>query len=401
MNESGITLVALAPNHWDLPWRNRQHVLSRLAARGWPIIYSPGPLSWWERKSVFWRSAPIVGRFEECDNLRVFRPGRLPFRWRPATAWDRWVSGHHAGVLSRQIPIGDKMIVMLFHPALWPIAGELDSAQLVYYPFDNFRREGGWTEELAAMERTVIERAGLVVASSKAIADDLPIQALNKVRVLGNGVDFNAVVHAANQPCMAPLASIPRPRIGYCGVVNRKIDFLLVQQIALRHPDWHWVFIGPERGLDADGDEPFFRQQDALASCRTLPNVHFLGAMLHSEVFNCLHHMDVNVICNRSDSGWWQDTYPLKFHEYLAAGKPVISSPIASLEEFAGVAEIAEGVDGWVGALHRAISAGGVGTVSERRAVARQNDWERRVTVLEGWLTQLELRGYVSKEIAA
>jgi hypothetical protein len=89
--------------------------------------------------------------------------------------------------------------------------------------------------------------------------------------------------------------------------------------------------------------------------------------------------------------GWWQDSYPLKFHEYLAAGKPVVSSRIASLTEFAEVAELAEGVDGWIAALERAISAGGVGNESERRAVARSNDWAARVGLLERWLTESNL----------
>jgi glycosyltransferase involved in cell wall biosynthesis len=383
-------LVALAPDHWDIPWRNRQQVLSRLAVRGWRIVYSPGPLSWWERKSSFWATASVLGRFEERDKVSVFVPGRFPFRWPSATRWDEWVLDHHARMLAGRLSRPKESIVVLYHPTLWPLAVRLDPRKLVYYPFDNFRRIGGWTEELAAAERAVVERATLIVASSGAIADDLPTQACGKVQVLGNGVDFSSVVEAAG-PCPPEIARIPRPRLGYCGVVNRKIDFALVEQIALQRPGWHWIFVGPERGLQGEVDQDWRQYSEALARCRRLPNVHFLGVMPHPQVFACLHHMDVNVICNRADTGWWQDSYPLKFHEYLAAGKPVVSSRIASLMEFAEVAELAEGVEGWIAALERAISAGGVGNESERRAVARSNDWAARVGLLERWLTELKL----------
>ena len=382
-------LVALGPDHWDVPWRNRQQVLSRLAARGWRVVYSSGPLSWWERDSSYWARASLLSRFEERDKVSVFVPGRFPFRWPSAKRWDEWVLDHHARMLARTLSAPRQEIVVLYHPSLWPIAKRLDPRTLVYAPFDNFRRTGGWTEELASAESAVAERATLIVASSKAIGGDLPAQARSKVQVLGNGVDFNSVVDAMGQPCPPEIAAIPRPRLGYCGVVNRKIDFALVEQIALQRPDWHWVFVGPERGLNGDIDADWRRHSEALARCRRLPNVHFLGTMTHPRIFACLHHMDVNVICNRADGGWWQDSYPLKFHEYLAAGKPVVSSRIASLMEFTEVAEIAEGLDGWIAALERAISAGGVGTVSRRQAIARENDWDARVRVFEQWLTQL------------
>jgi glycosyltransferase involved in cell wall biosynthesis len=348
-----------------------------------------------------WVQAPLFGRIEQRDQVWVFVPGRFPFRWRPVLMWDRWVLQDHARVLRRQLSERERPAVILYHPSLWPIAERLNPQTLVYYPFDNYRSAGDWSDELAAAERAVMKRASLVVASSRAIADSLPSGAGQQVRVLGNGVDFEAVMDAADRDCPRAITDIPSPRLGYCGVINRKIDFVLVEQLALRRPGWHWVFIGPERGLAGQLDEKWRAHGDALARCRRLPNVHFLGMMWHEQLFACMHHMDVNVICNRADTGWWQDSYPLKFHEYLAAGRPVVSSRIASLMEFAEVAELVEGVDNWIAALDRAISAGGVGNESKRRAIARSNDWDARVGVLERWLTELDLANALAQRVTA
>jgi len=384
-----IPVIALAPNDWDGPWRNRQHVLTRLAQRGWPIIYSTGPLSLWDRESLAWRKAPPVGRFEQKEGVFVNIAGRFPFRWPSCHAWDHWAIRNHARKLVRRLVAPDNLLVCLFHPSLWPIAERLQPRWLVYYAYDNFRWEIDGDRQLVAAESAVVDRASLIVATTRSIGDALGTAAQPKLRILGNGVDFRGVVSAANQPCPDEIAAIPRPRIGYCGVTNRKLDFTLVERIALSRPDWHWVFIGPEQGLEDAYEAPNKPIREAWQRTKRLPNVYFTGEMTPASYSACLHHMDVNIICNRTDDGWWKDAYPLKFHEYLACGRPVVSSRVESLLEFAEVAEFVDGVEPWMRALQRAIYDGGVGTAAGRRATAKQNDWDIRVELFEHWLNEI------------
>jgi glycosyltransferase involved in cell wall biosynthesis len=388
-NASLIPVIALAPNDWDGPWRNRQYMLTRLAQRGWPIIYSTGPLSWWQRESLSWSKAPRVGRFEEKEGVSVNIAGRFPFRWPSCHAWDHWVISNHARKLVRRLFTPDNLLVCLFHPSLWRIAECLQPRWLVYYAYDNFRRESDGDRRLLAAERAVVDCASLIVVTTRSIGDALGTAAQPKLRILGNGVDFHRVVSAADQPCPDEIAAIPRPRIGYCGAINRKLDFALVERIALLRPDWHWVFIGPEMGLENAYEAQNKVIREAWQHTKRLPNVYFAGEMASASFSTCLHHMDVNIICNRVDDGWWKDSYPLKFHEYLACGRPVVSSPVESLLEFAAVAEFVDGVEPWMRALERAIYEGGVGTAAERRAIARQNDWDIRVELFEHWLKEI------------
>ena len=69
-------ILAFAPNSWHSSWKNRQQLLSRLAARGWPVIYSTGALSVWDRDKPQWAEAGWRGGFVEADGVLVDRPGR-------------------------------------------------------------------------------------------------------------------------------------------------------------------------------------------------------------------------------------------------------------------------------------------------------------------------------------
>jgi hypothetical protein len=95
-------------------------------------------------------------------------------------------------------------------------------------------------------------------------------------------------------------------------------------------------------------------------------------------------------MCYRTDGeGWWKSIYPLKLHEYLASGKPVISAPLASVQPFAHVVEIANSVADWISAIEHALSHGGLASPGERLAVANKNTWDLRVDQLEQWLGEM------------
>ena len=76
----------------------------------------------------------------------------------------------------------------------------------------------------------------------------------------------------------------------------------------------------------------------------------------------------------------------MKLHEYLAAGRPVVSADIESVRPFAHVLDIVASPRDWLTAIEAAIQGGGPGTTADRKAVARDNSWDHRVATLEDWL---------------
>lgn len=386
---SKLPLIAFAPNPWiDYQWMNRQQLLSRFARRGWRVAYSTGALDIWERGSKVWQQAASLGSATSIDGVLVDRPGKILPRWRKWRTWDRLALSTHVHRLQGALGArGNATIALVFHPSFWPYVEALRPRYVAYHVYDVYSRQGDWSPDLARMEMELIQRADIVTGSSEAMIDALPGPGAEKGRVLANGADVAVFMRTANTPCPADLAAIPSPRIAYVGSINRKVDLEMIATTAGCRPNWHWVLIGhvDEHMIQSDP-----QAIASLVRCRALPNVHFLGQRSREEIPAYLHHMDVNTMCYRIQRGLWASAgYPLKLHEYLAVGKPVISSPIAMMYQFSDVIDIAGSHAEWLAAIDRALKDGGVASPAERQAVAKRNSWDRRVDMLEGWFREM------------
>ena len=182
-----------------------------------------------------------------------------------------------------------------------------------------------------------------------------------------NGVDYVAYSSPAAEP--ADLAAIPRPRVGYVGMIKEMLDLRLLASLAARHPDWSFVLVGPARG-----------SAENMAALAAPPNVHLLGARPVEVLPGYIQHMDVCLLPYR-ETGYTKFIYPLKLHEYLATGRPVVGAPIPTLRELEGPVTLAHTVEEWSEAITRALGPEGTSPVAveARRRVAREHDWDRLV----------------------
>jgi glycosyltransferase involved in cell wall biosynthesis len=267
----------------------------------------------------------------------------------------------------------------MFHPAFVDYIDVVAPDAVVYQPYDLLEAMPGWTTEDDTRERRLLASADEVIASSAPTARRLREKSGRAVRVIPNGVDFalfdSARVQGVGEP--ESLARIPRPRIGYVGSLHPVVNFGLFAELAQRRPKWNLVLVG---GQSPRHDERMARD---LAICRALPNIHFLGMQPLQHMPAYMLHMDVNTICWHVGEGTWGDAaYPLKLHEYLATGGPVVSSPLESVQPFADVVRLAEGVLDWEDAIADALAGRGTGTSEQRAAVAAANSWNSRAADL-------------------
>lgn len=394
MNNNLPQIFALAPINWHFPWwTDRQHLLSRLAARGWPIVFSSGPLSLWERESHEWMHSSIFGRaerFETGDNrppLLIDHPGKVLPLWPKFPKWDQVVRRRHARRL--QLIAGNNneagRIAFICYPSFLPYVDLLDARWVVLHINDAWNTFSDWNDELSNNFSKLAERADLITCIAGSMARSLTVDGLEKVKIIHHGVDADAIIAGHAAPCPTDIKDIPHPRIGYLGRITQKVDLGLVHKIASQHPDWHWVMIGTIAGIrDASPSG-----QD-LRKCLSLPNIHFIGRKDQIDLPAYLCHMDVNTLCYKVDeTGFWTSGFPLKLFEYLASGKPVIGSDIENIKPYADVIDIAKTPEAWIESIKHALMYGGVGTPERRKQVAYENTWEKRTDDMEHHLMDM------------
>jgi glycosyltransferase involved in cell wall biosynthesis len=374
-------IMAFAPNPWCGPWMNRQQILSRLAARGWDVLYSNGLWTTWDLKKTAFQEAKFFGETRLLDGVYIHTAPKWLLNYSKSGLWARSAYKLGSLVLRQALGVSHKkrLVAYVFHPKFAPLCAHLKPDFLVYHAYD--LPYGPESEAELRRKRMLLEMADVVVASSPAIAEHLTsIRPRQSVDVIPNGADTEAYISASKLAEPEDICAIPSPRIGYIGNLNRKVDFRLVAKLAREKPLWNFVFVGGEGNFDD-------ASRRGLDSCKARRNVFFVGEKHYTELPRYANAMDVNIMCYRMDRDLWTvGGYPLKLHEYLAAGKPVVSADLQSIRPFSAVVHLCNSDEEWESALARAIAQRGVGDTLSRRAVAKENDWNVRVDRIESLL---------------
>jgi glycosyltransferase involved in cell wall biosynthesis len=160
-------------------------------------------------------------------------------------------------------------------------------------------------------------------------------------------------------------------------VTAHKLDFELISSVARKRPDWHWVLIGPRGQAEQPGDlEKLGR-----------PNVHVLGPRQYKDLPHYVRGFDVAVLpCPLNE--YTNFMFPMKFFEYLAAGKDVVASSLPALQEFADVFLSYSTAEEFIEQVERALDGRGLDR-NRCRSVARRHTWEWRTEGMMAILNEL------------
>lgn len=179
----------------------------------------------------------------------------------------------------------------------------------------------------------------------------------------------NAAQTNPEQSNLEKLRELPRPIIGYVGGLHRHVDFELLREMALARPRWSWVCVGA--------------RQTPVDGVAELPNVFLPGQQPHKELVEYIRLFDVCIV-PYVNSIYTTTVVPTKINEYLAVGKPVVSTDLPTVCEFneehdvliTAAARPAEFLQGIEEALRLPKDAE---TVARRREVAALGDWQARL----------------------
>jgi glycosyltransferase involved in cell wall biosynthesis len=380
---TGRDIVYISSIEWSFLWQGHQEIARRLAAAGNRVFYventgvrSPGLRDAGrvaQRLRRWLTAARTSGVREVAPNIFLCSPLILP------PLGPRWRRAVNRRALLPAIRRATRRLGMR-DPLIWTYLPTDTAADLirilrgprsgvVYYCVADFTQLTPQAERLREHEREVVEMSDVVYTNCSALARSFSRWNPN-AHVFPFGVDLEAFRLNPNPSLNGAgrLAELPRPVVGYVGGLHRHVDFEMLERMARERPGWSWVYIGAS--------------QADVGGLGALPNVHFLGQRPHKELGGYVGQFDVCIV-PYAKSAYTDTVVPTKINEYLAMGKPVVSTDIPTVLEFNeehGVLLTAPCEPApFLAAIEKAVSLPSDSeAVRRRREVAELADWKTR-----------------------
>ena len=263
----------------------------------------------------------------------------------------------------------EKPLLWVYSPVTVDAVDFIPHSGLVYDCVDRHSAYGGLMnpQQVDAMELELAAKTDQCFATADSLAERLS-QAQPETAFIPNGANFERFVKAIDpQPLPEDMKDIPHPIFGFVGALQSCIEYGFVQHAAKTHPDWHFVWIGKEKpGVD-------------LTELRAMPNCHFLGMKPNEKLPEYIAHFDACLnLFAKSDLS--KDVSPLKFYEYLATGKPIVSTRQPDqVMQFENLIEIADTEEGFVQACESALADADRQRTEARIEEGRKSSWDSRV----------------------
>ncbi|MBU9355014.1 glycosyltransferase [Burkholderia multivorans] len=375
--------VLFSTADWDEPyWTNKQHTARVLAKGGWRVLYvesvglrSPKFRSgkdWgriWRRLWKGVRSNFVAPQQREL-NIWVLSPLMIPAKhhWPLVRRFNQKLLRWSIARFTRRHSIY-RPLVWTYHPFMLDAVRDMDRAALVYHCVDDLAAIPGVdVPAYRSAQQDLLKQCDSVFTTAAALRDQcLPFNP--NTYFFSNVVDADHFGRALESGPVPPdLADISGVRLVYHGVLSDfKVDFRLVLAAACARPEWQWIFIGDER----EG-----QRSELIAQLKRLPNVHFLGYRPYEELPDYLRAMDVGLLPTLLND-YTRSMFPMKFFEYVAAGLPVVATPLDFTREQLRGLDVGDTPERFVQAIERQLQRGKL-TRAEALIGVGDNTWEAR-----------------------
>lgn len=300
-------------------------------------------------------------------NLYVLTPLVIPLPSSPfVRRMNRFLLIAQIRLALRKIKKGPTQ-VWSFTPDIAYTLGHFNEEKVVYYCVDDHASFSGYDKaQVLQDEKELCRKSDLVITTSMALQDAKKGWNPNTLLV-PHGVEFTHFNRAVTEafPCPGELISIPRPRLGFFGLIRDWVDVDLLAKVATKRPEWHFVLIG-----DADSSAD-------ITQYRSIPNMHFLGRKKYDDLPAFCRHFDIGLIPFKVND-LTHAVNPIKLREYLAAGLPVISTPMPEVKQYSHFVEMINSPKEFEAAVIKCM-------------VTKDADREKRVMAMgkETWLVKL------------
>ena len=312
-------LIVFSHLRWSFVFQRPQQLMTRLAQH-FDVYFVEEP--------VFADAEPALMSATHQNGVEVLTPRTKEF-----------ASGFHDSQINAMKPlIADFMasrglkdpLVWLTTPMALPLVADLEPRAVVYDCMDDLASHRFAPAELAAREKALMELADIVLAGGPSLYEAregrhanlhcLP-SAVDAAHFAPENLDGDDVEAAVATELHRGMA---HPRLGFFGVIDERLDLGLVAALADRRPDWQIVMAGPVARIDP-------------ASLPQRPNIHWIGMQRYEALPHLMSHWDACLLPFALDKAT-RSLCPTKTLEYLAGGKPVVSTPIPDVVSLYGSA---------------------------------------------------------------
>jgi glycosyltransferase involved in cell wall biosynthesis len=399
----GKDIIFISSIDWDFLWQHPQEISHRLVESGNRVLFIENTgvrtptlndaKRILHRLKLWSRSLGSGGVRQVAPNLYVCSPLVLP----PfGPRWHRLINRKILLPLVRRTAA----YLGMEEPLLWthlPTNTALEMIKLlraprslaVYYCIADFSQLTPYAAQLMQSERDIILTSDMVFVNSTQLAEHCR-RWRPDVNIFPPGVNLEAFpvtetsgareISYTNNGSRdsGGQSSTFKTVIGYVGGLHRFVDLELITKMASERPDWTWVFIGPV--------------QTPVGELSNLPNVHFLGQRPHSELVNYISSFDVCIV-PYLDNQETSTIVPVKINEYLAVGKPVVSTELPAVLDFNAKYGILKtsppSVSSFLQAIEDSLNeSNGVDVITRRREVAALSDWHGRLNEMSALIEE-------------
>jgi UDP-galactopyranose mutase len=345
-------LICLSHLRWNFVFQRPQHLMTRCA----------------RDRRVFFVEEPVIGGHTD-PRLEIETSSRV------CVVVPHLPAGLSAACIERvQRALLDELIeqqqieqylLWYYTPMALAFTDHLAPAATIYDCMDELSAFKNAPAVLKQREADLMRRASLVLTGGQSLYEAKRHQHTN-IHLFPSSVDVEHFAQARGKTIdPGDQAAIPHPRLGFFGVIDERMDLELLDGVAAARPAWHIVMLGPVVKIDS-------------AALPSRPNIHYLGPKKYGELPQYVAGWEVALLPFARNEAT-RFISPTKTPEYLAAGKPVVSTTIRDVvRPYAqrGLVRIADDVPGFVHACTAAMAEDPTKRTTQADAFLRQTSWE-------------------------
>lgn len=308
-------LLVLSHLRWDFVFQRPQHLLTR-AARCCDVYFVEEP--------IFEGSVLSQRNLARENGVTVVQP-LVPHGTSEADIL------FHQGDIAEAIAdtaAGRSVYLWYYTPMAYAFGHRVDADVVIFDKMDELSAFDYAPPQLRVLESLLLDRADVVFTGGASLQRAAQDRHAN-IHCFPSSIDIDHFGTArAKLPEPPDQAAIPYPRIGYFGVVDERLNLSLIAEMAAARPDWQFVMVGPTAKIDP-------------ASLPQAPNLHWLGGRRYADLPNYMAHWDLGFMPFALNNAT-RFISPTKTPEFLAAGLPLLSTPIHDVAEPYGTMGLVE-----------------------------------------------------------